>query len=339
MVTINDVARRAGVSISTVSHALSGARPISEPTKRRIMEAIAELGYRPNKLATSLVSRRSETIAVVASRLEAFGPVRSVIGIEQQAGDLGYQLLLNLLHVPDDPNPSLVLDDLVARRVDGIIWAASEIGENRAWVCPERLKHLPPIVFLGKPREGVTTVSVDNAEGARLVTQHLIDQGRRKIGVIAGPLNFRAASERYSGWEETLIRAGLEADPLRVVEGDWTAAGGARAARTLLAQAPDIDAIFAHNDQMALGALSALAESGRRVPDDIALVGFDNTPESEFFQPPLTTVATNMTEVGRTAVLELHRLIEAKLQGQDPGAPIAKILPPELIVRTSSGAR
>ena len=339
MATINDVARRAGVSISTVSHALSGARPISDATKQRIMEAIAELGYQPNKLATSLVSRRSESIAVVASRLEAFGPVRSVIGIEQQAGDLGYQLLLNLLHVPDDPNPSSILDDLVARRVDGIIWAASEIGDNRAWVCAERLKHLPPIVFLGKPREGVTTVSVDNAEGARLVTQHLIAQGRRKIGLIAGPLNFRAASERYSGWEEALERAGLEADPLRVVEGDWTAASGARAARVLLAQSPDVDAIFAHNDQMALGALSALADLGRRVPDDIALAGFDNTPESAFFQPPLTTIATNMIDVGRTAVLELHRLIQAKLQGQDPDAPSAKILSPELIIRQSSGAR
>lgn len=339
MATIVDVARRAGVSISTVSHALSGARPISEATKQRIREAIAELGYQPNKLATSLVSRRSESIAVVASRLEAYGPVRSVIGIEQQAGDLGYQLLLNLLHVPDDPNPSSILDELVARRVDGIIWAASEIGDNRAWVCADRLKNLPPIVFLGQPREGLTTVSVDNADGARQATQHLIDQGRRKIGLIAGPLNFRAASERYSGWEETLQRAGLEVIAQRVVEGDWTPAGGAQATRTLLAQAPDVDAIFAHNDQMALGVLGVLAESGRRVPDDVALVGFDDIAESAFFQPPLTTVATHMVEVGRVAVQELHRLIETKHAKQDPGMPVIKTIPPTLIVRQSSVPR
>jgi LacI family transcriptional regulator len=335
MATIVDVASKAGVSVSTVSYALSGSRPISEETKQRIQSAITELGYQPNKLARSLVNRRSESIAVVSSRLEFPGPARTLVGIEQQANELGYSLILSLLHEPAESNVTPILDALVARRADGIIWAASEIGDNRGWVGPERLNNLPPIVFLGKPRSGLTTISADSYAGACIAVQHLIDQGCRTIALIPGPLNHRAASLRYAGWEETLQKNNLTPDPALVVEADWTAAGGNQATRTLLAQHPDVDAIFASSDLMALGVLSAARDLGRRVPDDLAVVGFDNVPESEFYSPPLTTMHTHRDQVGRMAVQELHRFIETKQRGESL-APSVRTITPELVVRASS---
>ncbi len=335
MATIVDVATRAGVSVSTVSYALSGSRPISEETKQRIQQAIAELGYQPNKLARSLVSRRSESIAVVSSRLEFPGPARTLVGIEQQAVEFGYSVILSLLHEPAEANVMPILDALVARQADGIIWAASEIGDNRGWVGPERLNNLPPIVFLGKPRPGLTTISADSYAGACIAIQHLIDQGRRTIALVTGSLNHRAASLRFAGWEETLQKNQLVPDSSLVAEADWTAAGGNQAARALLAQRPAVDAIFAASDLMALGVLSAARNLGRRVPDDLAVVGFDNVPESEFYSPPLTTMYTRRDQVGRLAVQELHRLIEAKHRGA-PLEPSARTITPELVIRASS---
>ena len=175
MVTIKDVAKRAHVSPGTVSNALTGKRPVSVDTRRRILDAIEELGYQPNVLARSLVNRRSETLAVVASGLEYYGPSRTVIGIEQEANRLGYSLLLSLLHDPVNADVEPALSALAARRVDGIVWAVPEIGNNRAWVSPERLERLPPMIFLSMGmRRGVPLVAVNNRAGAALAAQHLL---------------------------------------------------------------------------------------------------------------------------------------------------------------------
>jgi LacI family transcriptional regulator len=336
-VTLQDVAKLAGVSAKTVSRVVNNQGEISKATRQRVQAAIEQLGYRPNILARSLVNQRSDTLAVVASGLEYYGPSHTLIGVEQQSYDLGYSLLLSLLPHPDDTNINPVLDAFIARRVDGIIWAVPEIGDNRAWIQPGLFEHLPPIVFLSmKPRPGLSVVAVDNRAGAAQATQHLLEQGRRKIGLIAGPLTWWEAQERCSGCKDTLQQAGLELPPSLTIEGDWSAASGEQGMRKLLAQRSDVDAVFACNDQMALGALGVAHQLGRRIPQDIAIVGFDNIPESAFFWPSLTTVYQQLVDVGCIAVKTLHQLIETRRKGEPNTHPVATVLTPELVIRASS---
>ena len=327
----------AGVSTKTVSRVVNNQGEVSQDTRQRVEAAVRTLGYQPNALARSLARRRTHTLAVVAWGLEYFGPSRTVIGSEQQCYEMGYSLLLQLLARPDETRVSVPLNALIARRVDGIVWAVPEIGENRAWIGHEQVGLLPPIVFLSSAARGdLSVVAVDNRLGGAYATQHLIDQGRRRIGIITGPLAWWEARERHAGWEESLQRAGREASASLVAEGDWSAESGERGMRTLMARRPDVDAVFACNDPMALGCLRVAQEAGRRVPQDLAVVGFDNTPDSAYFQPPLTSVFQPLVEVGRNAVLVLHALIEAQQRGEDHTEEVAMLLKPELVIRESS---
>lgn len=337
-VTLRDVAQIANVSVKTVSRVVNHQGEISEATRRRVQAAIEQLGYHPNVLARSLVSRRSNTLAVVAFGLDYYGPSHTITGIEQKAEELGYSLLLSLASRPDDPDVDSLLAPLVARQVDGIIWAIPEIGDNRAWIQPERLEQLPPVVFINMaPRPGLAVVAVDNRLGAALATQHLIDLGRKHVGLITGPLDWWEARERREGWRETVTRAGLPASPALVAEGDWSAASGERGLRALLAEQPDLDAVFVSNDQMALGALGAAQQLGRRIPQDLAVAGFDNIPESGFMRPPLTTIFQPLVEAGCVAVQELQKIIQA--QQDEAGIEFTPtLLAPELVVRASSTA-
>jgi LacI family transcriptional regulator len=239
---------------------------------------------------------------------------------------------------PENHDQERVLDTLLARRVDGILWAVPEVGANRKWLDPARLEGLPPIIFLSMAaQQGVTVVAVDNQSGARQATHHLISQGRRKIGLITGPMAWWEARERRAGWKGAMKAAHLSTPEARIVESYWSAAGGERAMQQLLKQAPDIEAVCAGSDQIALGALGAIRAAGRRVPDDIAVVGFDNMPESAYFWPPLTTVYQKLAHVGRTAVQQLHQMIEARRENRASMEAFVTTIEPELIVRASSG--
>ena len=338
-VTLQDVARMADVSTKTVSRVVNNQGEISAVTRQRVQAAIERLGYRPNILARSLVNRRSNTLAVVAWGIDYFGPSRTVVGIEQQSDELGYSLFLNLVARPDDANVDRLLDDLIARRVEGIIWVAPEVGDNRSWLNPAILLQLPPIVFLSMaPRRELSIVAVRNREGAVQAVQHLLDEGRRCIGHIAGPLAWWEARERAAGWQAALAQAGQPSTPAMSVEGDWSAASGHRSLHALLAQQPNLDAIFVGSDQMAVGALEAAHSLGRRVPDDLAFVGFDDIPEASFFWPPLTTVRQPLVEAGRIAVQTLHRIIEDKWEHGESGEPTTTLVTPQLIIRASSKA-
>jgi LacI family transcriptional regulator len=252
---------------------------LSESTRTRVQSAIEQLGYRPNILARSLVNQRTNTLGVVAWGIDYYGPSQTVVGLENRADELGYSLFLHLLTKPDEAKISRVLDTLIDRRVDGVIWAVPEVGDNRAWIETDRLRQLPPIIFLSTlPREGLTSISVDNYRGALQATQHLIAQGRRRITMIAGPTKWWEARERQAGWRAALTEAGLSTDASLVADGDWSAQSGARAMRVLLEREPQLDAVFACSDQIALGALGALHQAGRQVPHDVAIVGFDNIP-------------------------------------------------------------
>jgi LacI family transcriptional regulator len=187
-----------------------------------------------------------------------------------------------------------------------------------------------------EPRPGLLVVAVDNFSGAKQATQHLIDQGRRKIGIITGPLTWWEARERYAGWEATMHQAHLETPASLVVEGEWSAVDGEQGLRKLLDQEPEIDAVFASSDQIALGVLSTAHRLGLQIPQDLAIVGFDNIPESACFWPPLTTVYQRLMDVGRIAVQILHRMIEANRQLKTLDEATVTLVKPELIVRASS---
>lgn len=335
--TLRDVAKLANVSTKTVSRVVNNQGEISAGTRERVQAAIEQLGYRPNVLARSLINQRTNTLGVVAWGIEYFGPSRLVVGIEQQAHQLGYSLFLNLMDRPDNGDSKKVLDTLITHRVDGILWAVPEVGNNRIWLESTQMEQLPPIVFLSmEPRPGFAIVAVDNCSGAKQATQHLIEQGRRKIGIITGPLSWWEARERYAGWKAALQEANLAMPPSLIVEGDWSAASGELGLSKLMELEPDIDAVFASSDQIALGALSTAHRLGCKIPEDLAIVGYDNMPESACFWPPLTTVYQQLIDVGRIAVQNLHRMIEDNRQSKTPDDPKVTLVKPELIIRASS---
>src|SRR5512136_797732 len=190
-VTIKQVAEAAGVSGQTVSRVINNRPDVLPETRQRIQQIIDQMGYQPNAIARSLIQRRSHTLGIVASGLDYFGPTQTVVGIEKKANELGFSVLLSLFDEPDKGGHERALNTLVAHRVDGIIWAVPEVGNNRSWVKSSHLEQLPPIVFMSmEPRPGISVVAVDNRHGAIQAVQHLIDQGRRKIGIITGPLTW-----------------------------------------------------------------------------------------------------------------------------------------------------
>jgi LacI family transcriptional regulator len=335
--TLRDVANLAGVSTKTVSRVVNHQKEISPLTRQRVQAAIDQLGYRPNILARSLIYQRSHTLAVIAWGIDYFGPSRTVVGIEQEANELGYSLFLSLVSHPID-SPEQILDTLISRRVEGIIWAIPEVGDNRIWIQSNHLDQLPPVIFLSmEPHPGISVVSVDNRNGARQAVRHLLDQGKRKIGILTGPMAWWEARERYAGWQEALEEAGLEASNSLVFHSsDWSAMNGEQGMRMLLAQDPDIDGVFASSDQIALGALGIAHQYGLKVPERLAIVGFDNIPEAAFFWPPLTTIYQQLIDVGRIAVKNLHQMIVARRMEDGDHPALTTVLKPELIVRASS---
>jgi LacI family transcriptional regulator len=244
--------------------------------------------------------------------------------------------MVRLLHNPLESRGESALADLTANQVAGIIWAVAEIGDQREWLYQPRHKEATPVVFLSiNPRPETTFVAVDNRLGGRLAAGHLLEQGYQRIGIITGPQEWWEARQRELGWQEVLQQAGREnLEPLKE-HGDWTAASGHRAMMKLLDRAPDLEAVFVSNDSMALGALQAAASCGRAVPRDLAVVGFDDIPESAYFSPPLTTVRQGLLKVGSEAVCLLNRQLQARREEESIAAQ-AVIMEPQLIVRQSS---
>lgn len=345
-VTIRQVAHEAGVSTQTVSRVINERPDVAGHTRQRVLDVIERLGYQPNVLARSLSQRRSYMLGVVTAGLKYIGPSRTLNGITRKAGEIGYTLLLKQLAGFEDPDAAGVLNYLMARQVDGIIWAVQEIGGNRTGF-DEWLPALPiPIIFLTmEKRPGFNIISVDNYAGARRITAHLLELGHRHIGHIVGPLAWWEARERKRGWEDAMIDAGITPSDQHWAQGNWASASGKAAFAQLLDQFPAMTALFVANDQMALGALQYAHELGLTVPDQLAITGFDNIPESANYWPALTTVDYDHYTLGCRAVQEIVHLIQA--QQQDDArhqttviAPTkSQLIQPELIIRTSSGGK
>jgi LacI family transcriptional regulator len=336
-VTIRHVAKEAGVSTQTVSRVVNNIPGVLPETRRRVQEAIQRLGYRPNVIARSLTQRRSFSIGVVASGIDYYGPSRTLVGIEQGANEAGYSLNLSLLHQPENDNVQPLIDGFLSRQVDGIIWATQEIGANLGWLEQE---HFPiPVVFLEtRPRRDVSVVNVDSRFGSRLAVEHLISRGYRRIGVITGPMTWWSARERCQGWRETMAASNLAVEERQVAEGNWSTSSGAIGLETLLEHFPEMEAVFVCNDQMALGVLQTSRKLGRRVPEDLAVVGYDDIPEAAYFWPPLTTIRQDLMNFGSTAVGLLSQLIASRRgESTAPARSETIWLRPELMIRGSSG--
>lgn len=336
-VRLVDVAAAAKVSKQTVSRVVNGSADVSEHTRTHVLEVIARLGYRPSVSARTLCHGRSYTLAVVGSD-SGFLATELYQGAARQAAAMGYSLLLKPLANPCPEAVEELFWNLVDTNIDGVLWAIPDVRGRNDWIRGGLLARIPlPVVFLStEPYAGLTTVSFDNFDGAHLATQHLIDTGRQCIGHISGPLGWWVARERVRGWQATLAEAGFDAPATHLAEGNWAPESGQHAMAELLAHAPELDAVFVSNDRMALGALLTIHRRGLRVPNDIAIIGFDNLIESACFYPPLTTILQDKRKHGELGVATLIGQVSTRFDTPNQAQIALPALSHTLIVREST---
>jgi DNA-binding LacI/PurR family transcriptional regulator len=325
-VVMADVAKLAGVSLQTVSRVINDSPHVRDETRERVQDAMRKLEYRPNPVARALVTGRSRTLGVVSFDTTLHGPASTLFGIERAAHEADYFVSIVSLRELTSAAVVSAVERLRDQGVDGILVVAPQESATQA------LLHLPedvPVVAAeAGPDDSVPLVAVDQVDGARLATQHLLELGHRTVWHISGPSDWLEAEDRVNGWRQTLDAAGAPAPPVLV--GDWSARAGYELGQRLMAE-PGVTAVFVANDQMALGLLRVLHETGRDVPGDVSIVGFDDVPEAAYFTPPLTTVRQDFMEMGRRS---LHLLL-AEIAGGTRSAT-REIVPTELIVRAST---
>lgn len=313
------VAARAGVSGQTVSRVANDSPRVDPATRARVEKAMAELGYRPNRAARALRTGRTHTLGLVAQTLSTIGNSRMLQAVAEAAEMRGYALTVVTLGAGG------AIDDAFDRLRDQGVDGAIVLNEATALARDAASAGLRLVVVDSPPDDRFTVVGTDHAAGARAATERLLSAGHRTVHHLAGPAGAFAASERERGWRDALAAAGVDAPA--IVRGDWTAASGHAAAEHLLRD-DRLTALFAANDQMALGALRALAAAGRRVPEDVAVIGFDDIADAAQFQPPLTTVRQDFDALGEHAVTALAEAIEG-------GTAEDLLLVPALVARQS----
>ncbi|SDF70726.1 LacI family DNA-binding transcriptional regulator [Klenkia brasiliensis] len=326
---MSDVAARAGVSHQTVSRVVNGHPNVAPRTRERVQQAIAELGYRPNAAARALVTGSSRTIGLITIDVDQYGPAQTMIGLEQAARAAGYSLSVAILDRAGGLTIAEAVDRFVAQSVDAVVVHTAEL---QALEALEQVDPPVPLVAVQMGGEGLgTTVTVGQEAGAQLAVDHLLGLGHATVHHLAGPSYSVEARRRIHGWRTALARAG--AAPGELWLGDWWPSSG-HAVGTELARriraGEQVTAVFAGNDQMALGLMVALHEQGITVPGDVSVVGFDDVPEAPYFSPPLTTVRQDFAELGRRGV----ELVLARLAGEDGGSDQVE---PRLLVRGSTG--
>ncbi len=336
-ITIYDVAKASGVSRQTVSRVINNRPDVAYETRTRVLDVIKKMDYRPNAVAQSLSRQKSYLLGVVSAGLKYIGPSVTLKGIVDQAELMGYGLILKTVSSFDDHDVVPILKYFQSHQVDGIIWAVPEIGENRKWLKIDKPNIGIPIIFMDMAQDDrVSIVVIDNIQGARIATRHLIDRGCKHIGHISGPMDWLDSRQRKLGWNLTMVEAGFSTSEKMCTEGNWSSKSGKNAFHQLIEQFPEMDGLFVANDQMALSVLQSAHELDISIPKKLKVVGFDGIPESEFYSPSLTTIYQNLENLGCTAVNELIQLIE---KGTTPNYEndhkFVKIQP-QLIIRQST---
>ncbi|MFE1320221.1 LacI family DNA-binding transcriptional regulator [Kitasatospora phosalacinea] len=329
--TLEAVAAHAGVGRGTASRVVNGADNVSSKAREAVLRAIGELGYVPNNLARGLVRRRTDTVALVMGVSEDTvwdEPYFSVLvrGIKRGLAGTGLQLLLAIAQ--SGPEEEQLMRYLTAQHVDGVLLTSLHGNDP----MPRQLEESGiPTVVIGAPLgfDPAYCVDVDNRDGARRAVRHLAQQGRRRIATVTGPQDTRAGLQRLQGFHDALADAGLPAGP--VAHGDFSADSGVHAMQELLRRDPELDAVFAASDSMAIGAMRVLKEQGRRVPEDVAVVGFDDSPIATHTDPPLTSVHQPLEKMGR----EMTRMLIARINGEAVARPTV-VFEPQLVVRDST---
>jgi len=329
MATIRTVAKLAGVSTGTVSNVLSGNRPVSDDVRQRVLQAVEELGYQTNMLASSLVTGRSKTIGAVMSNFQ-IGLGNLLAGMDMGAREEGFPLLISKLGNGEDPVKHLQL--LTSRRVDGVIWVIPETEQSHRWWEKTEIDPNLPIVFVfGSSHLQQSSVCMDNFSGGYAATRHLIEHGCRKIGHISGPKDSFEARERKAGWEKALRDEGIE--PNMICECDWYAEGDVvNCIYQMLEKWADLEALFVVSDNCALAAIKVLQNNNLRVPEDIKVIGFDDIRFLDYANPPLTSIRQDYFMMGQHAAKEVLR----RIQHPESKARV-EVIPTELIVRRSCG--
>jgi DNA-binding LacI/PurR family transcriptional regulator len=323
-----DVASVAGVSHQTVSRVLNGLSKVRPETRDRVLAAIEELGYRRNTAARTLVTRRSGSIGVITADMNHFGPASIMRGLESSSRAAGYSL--SLVGLPEISATSLreAVDRVLGQAVEAVVII---VAHQAALALAQSLHIEVPLVLVeGDLSATPLTAGVDQIAGARLATNHLLELGHRSVLHLPGPPDWLEAAARREGWRIALEEHGCPV-PAPMVEGDWSSRSGYGAGQAMLAESRPT-AVFAANDQMALGLLRALHEAGLRVPEDVSVVGFDDVPESGYFTPPLTTVRQDFGELGRRIMALVLRILGGELNASVP------LVEPLLVVRSSTAA-
>lgn len=330
--TLDEVAELAGVSRATVSRVVNGSPKVRPEARQAVEAAVAQLRYVPNRMARSLVTRRTDTIALVLSEsnTQVFSdPFFARVVRELSAALADTEMNLVLLAARGEREQEKVARYVRQGHVDGVILMSLHSQDTLPQVLAEARV---PLVLSGRPLDGrpVCYVDADNAGGAREATAHLLATGRRRVATVTGPRDMIGGIDRYAGYRAALREAGVAEDPALVAEGDFTEAGGGAGMAALLERAPDLDAVFVASDPMAVGALRVLRASGRSVPGDVAVVGFDDAPVAATCDPPLTTVAQPLGEM--TSLMT--ELLLQQVEGDEEVR--VRVCPTRLVVRESA---
>jgi DNA-binding LacI/PurR family transcriptional regulator len=327
---MTDVAQLAGVSHQTVSRVLNDHANVKEQTRLRVRAAMTQLGYRPNRAARALATGRSQVIGILAQSTALYGPASVLSAVERAVSAAGLVVAIASVPALDRSSITAAVDRLLNQAVEGIVVIAPVTSANEA--LDELPSDLPLVTIDGDHSRSSPLVTVDQRLGARMATEHLLRAGHSTVWHVAGPRDWFDAAGRLAGWQAALTDARAEIPP--VIEADWSLAAGYRAGQ-VLARIDSAHAVFAANDHLAIGILKALRESGRRTPQDVSVVGFDDIPEAAYLDPALTTVRPDFAAVGTTTV---ELLLEQINSGPSVVIERQQPIAPQLIVRDSVGA-
>lgn len=329
-VTLYDVADYAGVSYQTVSRVINQASHVSQKTRLKVEEAMQALHYVPNRVAQQLAGKHSQTIGLAITTLSLHAPSQIAAAIKSRAGEQQFNVVISMVEKPGLEACKAAINSLLSQRVDGLI--VNIPLENEDALDVQAACGGVPVLFLDvSPDLPAPHIIFDPFAGARLGVDHLVSQGHRDIALLTGPLASVSARLRFEGWQQQLAHYQLSA--AAVLHGDWSSLSGYEQTLRLLQDKTPPTAILVANDQMALGALRAFSEAGLRVPEEMSVIGYDDTEDSACFIPPLTTIKQDFKVLGRASVARLISLIHAEYDD-----PVSQILPVTLVERRTTVA-